>query len=49
MFASVGSLLSGLAAVAAAWSAMNRLRATVESDCDKRLEAYREGLREGRA
>jgi hypothetical protein len=46
--AALGSFLSGAAAVLSATIALRAVRRRAEEECDKRLAAFREGLRLGR-
>ena len=43
--AALGAFLSGAASVAAAGWALKRVRRQDEEECEKRFQAFREGLR----
>jgi len=44
-FAALGSFLSGVGAVLSAGIALRLVRRRAEEQCEKRFEAFREGLR----
>jgi len=46
--AALGSFLSGVASVITATWYVRRVRRQAHKDCDERLEAFRQGLEEGR-
>jgi hypothetical protein len=47
-WAALGAFFSGVASVIAASMFVRRLRLRMEEDCQKRLEAFKEGMRMGR-
>jgi hypothetical protein len=44
----LGAFLSGGGAVLSAWWAIHRIRQADDAECEKRLAAFREGLRLGK-
>jgi len=46
-WAALGSFLSGVGAVLSAGIALRLVRRRAEEDCEKRIKAFRAGLREG--
>ena len=46
--AAVGAFLSGAAAVFGTTWALRKIRKADDEDCEKRLQAFRNGLKEGR-
>jgi hypothetical protein len=47
-FAALGSFLSGVGAVLSAGVAIRLVRKRLEAECEKRMQAFRDGLDAGR-
>jgi hypothetical protein len=48
LIAAVGAAVSAVASAISAWLAVRMMRRNMREDCDKRLEAFRQGLELGR-